>query len=123
MDDSDSLQPSMLIGTPAELTTPIVVAPMPRCLMSTKAALRTDAGGLRLAPRECLRTPKISFACLGTLNRYHLCVGATLVALGKFARAMHEFAVCITSNTGSLINYGERYGARERISSCLTYPR
>jgi len=28
--------------------------------------------------------------------------------LGKFARATHEFAVYITSNTGSLINYGER---------------
>jgi hypothetical protein len=39
--------------------------------------------------------------------------------LGKFARAAHEFAVYITSNTGSLINYGERYRAGERISSCL----
>jgi hypothetical protein len=39
--------------------------------------------------------------------------------LGKFARATHEFAVYITSNTGSLINYGERYRAGERISSCL----
>ena len=39
--------------------------------------------------------------------------------LGKFVRAAHEFAVYITSNTGSLINYGERYRAGERISSCL----
>ena len=39
--------------------------------------------------------------------------------LGKFARATHEFACYITSNTGSLINYGERYRAGERISSCL----
>jgi len=39
--------------------------------------------------------------------------------LGKFARAAHEFAVYINSNTGSLINYGERYRAGERISSCL----
>jgi hypothetical protein len=39
--------------------------------------------------------------------------------LGKFARAAHEFVVYITSNTASLINYGERYRAGERISSCL----
>ncbi len=39
--------------------------------------------------------------------------------LGKFARAAHEFAVYFTSNTASLINYGERYHAGERISSCL----
>jgi hypothetical protein len=39
--------------------------------------------------------------------------------LGKFARAAHEFTVYITSNTDSLINYGERYRAGERISSCL----
>lgn len=39
--------------------------------------------------------------------------------LGKFARAMHEFAVYIAANTGSLINYGERHRAGERISSCL----
>ena len=32
--------------------------------------------------------------------------------LGKFARATHEFAVYIASNTGSLINYGERYRGR-----------
>ena len=31
----------------------------------------------------------------------------------------HEFAVYIRSNTGSLINYGERFRAGERISSCL----
>jgi hypothetical protein len=37
----------------------------------------------------------------------------------KFARTAHEFAVYIISNTGSLINYGERYRAGERISSCL----
>lgn len=39
--------------------------------------------------------------------------------LGKFVRAAHEFAVYITSNTRSLINYGERYRSGERISSCL----
>ena len=39
--------------------------------------------------------------------------------LRKFARAAHEFAVYITGNTASLINYGERYRAGERISSCL----
>ena len=39
--------------------------------------------------------------------------------LGKFARAAHEFAVYIRNNAGSLINYGERYRAGERISSCL----
>ena len=39
--------------------------------------------------------------------------------LSKFARAAQEFAVYIASNTGSLINYGERYRAGERISSCL----
>ena len=39
--------------------------------------------------------------------------------LGKFARASREFAVYIASNVGSLINYGERFRAGERISSCL----
>ena len=39
--------------------------------------------------------------------------------LSKFARAAHEFAVYIASNAGSLINYGERFRAGERISSCL----
>jgi hypothetical protein len=39
--------------------------------------------------------------------------------LHKFARAAHEFGVYIAANTGSLINYGERYPAGERISSCL----
>ncbi|HUB47652.1 MAG TPA: hypothetical protein VMB73_21960 [Acetobacteraceae bacterium] len=39
--------------------------------------------------------------------------------LGKFVRAAHEFAVYIRSNTASLINYGERYRAGGRISSCL----
>jgi hypothetical protein len=39
--------------------------------------------------------------------------------LYKFARAAHEFGVYIAANTGSLINYGERYRAGERISSCL----
>jgi hypothetical protein len=39
--------------------------------------------------------------------------------LSKFARAAHEFATYIASNIGSLINYGERFRAGERISSCL----
>ena len=39
--------------------------------------------------------------------------------LGKFSRAAHEFAAYIADNTGSLINYGERFRSGERISSCL----
>jgi hypothetical protein len=39
--------------------------------------------------------------------------------LGKFARASREFAGYIAANVGSLINYGERFRAGERISSCL----
>ena len=39
--------------------------------------------------------------------------------LNKFGRAAHEFAVYITSNAASLINYGERFRSGERISSCL----
>jgi hypothetical protein len=39
--------------------------------------------------------------------------------LSKFIRAAQEFSVYIASNTGSLINYGERFRAGERISSCL----
>ena len=39
--------------------------------------------------------------------------------LNKVGRAAHEFAVCIASNAGSLINYGERFRSGERISSCL----
>jgi hypothetical protein len=36
---------------------------------------------------------------------------------GKFARAAHEFATYIANNTDSIINYGERFRAGERISS------
>ena len=39
--------------------------------------------------------------------------------MGKFTRSAHEFAVYIRSNAGSLINYGERFRAGERISSCM----
>jgi len=39
--------------------------------------------------------------------------------LGKFARAVQEFAVYVGANSGSLINYGERFRNGERISSCL----
>jgi len=39
--------------------------------------------------------------------------------LHKFVKSAHEFAVYIRMNTGSLINYGERFRAGERISSCL----
>jgi hypothetical protein len=39
--------------------------------------------------------------------------------LTKFIKFAHEFAVYIKSNTNSLINYGERFRAGERISSCL----
>jgi len=44
---------------------------------------------------------------------------STTSHLGKFARATHEFATYIADNAGSLINYGERFRAGERISSCL----
>jgi len=40
-------------------------------------------------------------------------------SLGKFARAVHEFAATIATNAGNLINYGERFRSGERISSCL----
>jgi hypothetical protein len=39
--------------------------------------------------------------------------------LRKFRTAMREFQVYITSNEGSLINYGERYRSGERISSAF----
>ena len=39
--------------------------------------------------------------------------------LRKFMRAAPELAGYIAGNTTSLINYGERYRAGERISSCL----
>jgi len=39
--------------------------------------------------------------------------------LGRFARSAQEFSVYITSNAGSLINYGERFRAGERISSAM----
>jgi hypothetical protein len=39
--------------------------------------------------------------------------------LRKFVKSAQEFAVYVRSNTGSLINYGERIRAGERISSCL----
>jgi hypothetical protein len=39
--------------------------------------------------------------------------------LSKFARSAHEFAVYIRSNSGSLINYGERFRSGERISSAM----
>lgn len=38
---------------------------------------------------------------------------------GKFARAAREFAVYIAGNAGSIINYGERFRAGERISSAF----
>jgi hypothetical protein len=39
--------------------------------------------------------------------------------LSKFTRAAQEFAVYIASDARSLINYGKRYRAGERISSYL----
>ena len=42
--------------------------------------------------------------------------------LRKFARAAREFAVYIRSNASSLINYGERYRAGERISPAWPSP-
>lgn len=39
--------------------------------------------------------------------------------LGRFARSAQEFAFYITSNARSLINYGERFRAGERISSAM----
>lgn len=41
------------------------------------------------------------------------------VHLRKFARAAREFAGYIAGNRGSLINYGERFRAGERISSAM----
>jgi hypothetical protein len=38
---------------------------------------------------------------------------------GKLARAAREFAVYIAGNTDSIINYGERFRAGERISSAF----
>jgi hypothetical protein len=43
--------------------------------------------------------------------------------LSKFARSAHEFAVYIRSNSGSLINYGERFRSGERISSAMAESR
>jgi hypothetical protein len=39
--------------------------------------------------------------------------------LDRLARTAHEFAVYLADKRGSLINYGERYRAGERISSAL----
>ncbi len=39
--------------------------------------------------------------------------------LKRFTRSVHELAVYIDSNSGSLINYGERFRSGERISSCI----
>lgn len=39
--------------------------------------------------------------------------------LKRFRRTTHEFAVYINNNSGSLINYGERYRSGERISSAM----
>lgn len=39
--------------------------------------------------------------------------------LGRFKRAMHEFAVYIAENAGSIINYGERFRSGERISTAF----
>ena len=39
--------------------------------------------------------------------------------LGRFRRAMHGFAVYIAENAGSIINYGERHRAGERISTAF----
>jgi hypothetical protein len=59
---------------------------------------------------------------LQTIDCFEDDVGALEVDyqnLNKFARTAHEFAVYIINNTGSLINYGERFRAGEHISSCL----
>ncbi len=47
------------------------------------------------------------------------CLALEYPHIGKFKRAAYEFAVYIAANTRSLINYGERFRAGERISSCL----
>ncbi len=39
--------------------------------------------------------------------------------LRRFAKATHEFAVYIADNADSIINYGERYRAGERISTAF----
>jgi hypothetical protein len=59
---------------------------------------------------------------LKTITDFEDDVGALEVDypnLGKFVRATREFSVYISNNTASLINYGERFRAGERISSCL----
>jgi hypothetical protein len=39
--------------------------------------------------------------------------------LARFKRAMHEFAVYVAENAGSIVDYGERHRAGERISSAF----
>ena len=39
--------------------------------------------------------------------------------LGRFKRAMHEFAVYIAENAGGIINYGERFRSGGRISTAF----
>jgi hypothetical protein len=39
--------------------------------------------------------------------------------LRRFAKATHEFAVYIADNADSIINYGERFRAGERISTAF----
>ncbi len=39
--------------------------------------------------------------------------------LRRFAKAAHEFAVYIADNAHSIINYGERFRAGERISTAF----
>lgn len=39
--------------------------------------------------------------------------------LRRFTKAAHEFAVYVAENAGSIINYGERYRAGERISTAF----
>ncbi len=41
------------------------------------------------------------------------------LSLRKFAKATHEFAVYIADNADSIINYGERFRAGERISTAF----
>ena len=72
-------------------------------------------------PRSRMRLRSLSFLSPGV--HYSVTLALNHPHLGKFARTAHEFAVSISSNAASLINYGERYRAGERISSCLAESR
>ncbi len=56
---------------------------------------------------------------IGLLEDEVDCLEVEYSHLSKFVRAARDFANYIAANATSLINYGERFRAGERISSCL----